>query len=89
MRKLADRQIVSKEKDGVSGTHGSLDAKVYETMRAEIMAYKQQRDNARDKTAWYKSQLLEALEELQVQTEKFELLADEFRRIIKSESNAK
>jgi hypothetical protein len=64
-------------------TDVSLDGKGYETMRAEIMTYKLQRDSARDKAARYKSQLLETLEELQVQTEKFELLAEEFRRIIK------
>jgi hypothetical protein len=77
-----------KGKEADSGADGIFDGKRYETMRAEIMTYKQQRDSARDKAARYKSQLLETLEELQVQTEKFELLAEEFRRIIKLENNA-
>jgi hypothetical protein len=68
-------------------TDGRLDGKSYETMRAEIMTYKQQRDSARDKAARYKCQLFKALKELQVQTEKFEVLAEEFRRIIKLESS--
>jgi hypothetical protein len=88
MWKSADGQMGVKGKEAESRTGGILDGKGYETMRAEIMTYKQQRDSARDKAARYKSQLLETLEELQVQTEKFELLAEEFRRIIKLESNA-
>ena len=62
------------------------DGNVYETMRSEIMSYKQQRDSARNKAARYKSRLIETLEELQVQTEKFEVLAEEFKRLIKLES---
>jgi hypothetical protein len=77
-----------KEKEVEFRTNGSRDGKGYERMRAEIMTYKQHRDSARDKAARYKFQLLETLEELQVQTEKFELLAEEFRRIIKLESHA-
>ena len=61
------------------------DGNIYETMRAEIMTYKQQRDSARNKAARYKSRLIETLEELQVQTEKFEVLAEEFKRLIKLE----
>jgi hypothetical protein len=77
-----------KGKEAEFKTDGILDGKGYETMRAEIMTYKQQRDSARNKAARYKSQLLDTLEELQGQTEKFELLAEEFRRIIKLESSA-
>jgi len=61
------------------------DGNIYEMMRAEIMTYKQQRDSARNKAARYKSRLIETLEELQVQTEKFEVLAEEFKRLIKLE----
>jgi len=62
------------------------DGNVYETMRAEIMTYKQQRDSARNKAARYKSRLIETLEELEVQTEKFKVLAEEFKRLVKLES---
>jgi hypothetical protein len=58
---------------------------LYETLTAELLAYKRQRDSARDKAARYKSQWRETLEELKLQTSKFELLAQEFRKIIKRE----
>jgi hypothetical protein len=58
---------------------------LYESLTAELLAYKRQRDAAREKAARYKSQLLKALEELTHQTSKFELLAQEFRRLIKLE----
>lgn len=62
-------------------------SKLYETLTAELLTYKRQRDNARGKAARYKSQWNESLEELKLQTSKFELLAQEFRRVIKIEEN--
>jgi thymidylate synthase len=61
---------------------------IYETLTAELLTYKRQRDNARDKAAKYKSQWNETAEELKHQTSKFELLAKEFRRVIRREENA-
>ena len=61
--------------------------KSYEALIAELLRYKQQRDNAREKAARYRSQLTKALEELKLQTSKFELLAQEFRRVIGIEEN--
>ena len=52
-------------------------------MTTELLAYKRQRDVARNKAARYKSQWNDALEELKMQTSKFELLAQEFRRVVK------
>jgi sugar-specific transcriptional regulator TrmB len=61
---------------------------LYETLTAELLTYKRQRDNAKEKAARYKSQWNETAEELKHQTSKFELLAKEFRRIIKMEEKA-
>jgi hypothetical protein len=61
---------------------------LYETLTAELLTYKRQRDNARDKAARYKSQWNETTEELKHQTSKFELLAKEFRRVIRGEEKA-
>src|ERR1700694_4604064 len=61
---------------------------LYETLTAELLAYKRQRDNARDKASRYKSQWQETMEELNHQTSKFELLAQEFRNLIKIEEKA-
>ena len=62
-----------------------MTTKLYETMTTELLAYKRQRDAARNKAARYKSQWSDSLEELKIQTSKFELLAQEFRRMVKIE----
>ena len=54
-------------------------------MTTELLAYKRQRDVARNKAARYKSQWNDSLEELKMQTSRFELLAQEFRRVVKIE----
>jgi hypothetical protein len=56
--------------------------RVYETMTAELLTYKRQRDIAREKGGKYKQRWREVSDELRLQSEKFELLAGEFRRII-------
>jgi hypothetical protein len=54
----------------------------YEALTTELMTYKRQRDAAREKAARYKLQSAQTLQELQLQTSKFQLLATEFRRLI-------
>lgn len=51
-------------------------------MTTELMTYKRQRDKARERALKYKDWWRECCEELTLQSEKFELLAREFRRII-------
>lgn len=61
---------------------------LYENLTAELLAYKRQRDTARDKAGKYKSRWNETAEELMLQTSKFELLAKEFRLLIKMEEQS-
>jgi len=59
-----------------------MGGRVYESMTAELLTYKRQRDGAREKAGTYKLRWREVCDELRLQSEKFELLAGEFRRII-------
>jgi len=70
---LADKSAA--REDFVSGT-------VYESMTAELLTYKRQRDQVREKALKYKRMWRQVCEELMLQSEKFELLAGEFRRIM-------
>jgi hypothetical protein len=55
---------------------------VYESMTAELLTFKRQRDQAREETFKYKQRWRQVCEELMRQSEKFELLAGEFRRVM-------
>lgn len=70
---LSDKSAA--REDFASGT-------VYESMTAELLTYKRQRDQVREKALKYKRMWRQVCEELMVQSEKFELLAEEFRRIM-------
>jgi hypothetical protein len=57
---------------------------LYEVLTAELLTYKRQRDQAREKSSQYKSQWKSVCQELSTQTTKFELLAQEFRNLLQN-----
>ena len=74
---LAERKSESKATD-----EDFAKTALYENLTTELLAYKRQRDDARTKAGRYKAQWKETCNELERQTSKFELLAEEFRKLL-------